>query len=72
MSNAYRVVSRGWLYQPPASPFAAELQMLRKMKQSCYLLQQQISRSLPPFPAPPQYMVPAPPPFPMFLPTKKG
>ena len=36
MSRSYRMVKSGWLYQPPANPFASEIRMIRKSKKSCY------------------------------------
>lgn len=41
---------RGWIYQPPANPFAPEMNLMKHMKQSFTHLQQTRPISFPPFP----------------------
>lgn len=66
-----RPAQRGWIYQPPANPFAAEIRLMQKMKQSFSALQQNRPFQMPPVPAPPQFPSGAMPPFP-FAPKRKG
>lgn len=72
MSRSYRMVKSGWLYQPPANPFASEIRLIRKAKKSCYQLQQNISSSMPPFPAPPPISIRFSPPFPVAGQQRRG